>query len=335
MRAYLFGKCSLISSVGKATICSELISQKQQLKGETNLINLKVSSALLVALIAAVFLVGCSKAEEAPERIMHIHGLGYSADGKKIYIPSHDGIVVYSESKWNYAPGDKHDYMGFSNVDNGFYSSGHPAPGSDLLNPLGIVSSNDEGKTITQLGLEGIEDFHGLSAGYRSHTLYVFNSVISDPMSELGLYSSQDNAKSWNLSGLHGLLGQPTSLAAHPDEPGTVVIGTDTGVYLSKDFGNHFEKMPLEEGITTVAFGSSGELFVGGNVGKLFKYSDNSFTEYQVSKNGVPLEKEITFVAQNPSNPSELVIADKDLNVMVSQDNGKSWSSIVVQGSLQ
>ncbi|MBX6396423.1 MAG: hypothetical protein IRY98_12110, partial [Alicyclobacillaceae bacterium] len=78
---------------------------------------------------------------------MHIHGLGYSADGSEVYIPAHNGLAIYRQGKWSYASGYAHDYMGFSMVDSGFYSSGHPAPDSGLKNPLGIVKSSDLGKT--------------------------------------------------------------------------------------------------------------------------------------------------------------------------------------------
>ncbi|MGG3987015.1 hypothetical protein [Bacillus smithii] len=73
----------------------------------------------------------------------HIHGLGYTSDGKQILIPAHNGLVSYSEGQWKSVNAPKHDYMGFQIVDNGFYSSGHPAPDSGLKNPMGIVKSTD------------------------------------------------------------------------------------------------------------------------------------------------------------------------------------------------
>lgn len=44
----------------------------------------------------------------------HVHGLAYSADGKRLMIPSHYGLAVYQNGKWYKAPGPQHDYMGFS-----------------------------------------------------------------------------------------------------------------------------------------------------------------------------------------------------------------------------
>jgi hypothetical protein len=38
-----------------------------------------------------------------------------------------------ADGKWKEAPGEMHDYLGFSMADNGFYSSGHPAPGTKYM----------------------------------------------------------------------------------------------------------------------------------------------------------------------------------------------------------
>jgi hypothetical protein len=92
--------------------------------------------------------------------LTHVHGLGYSTNGSFIMIPAHDGLKVFKEGKWGSLTGDKHDYMGFSVVNKGFYSSGYPAEGSSLKNPFGIVMSEDNGKSLNILDLHGEIDFH-------------------------------------------------------------------------------------------------------------------------------------------------------------------------------
>ena len=50
----------------------------------------------------------------APARadlLTHVHGLAYSADGKRLMIPSHHGLAIYENGKWTKAPGAEHDYM--------------------------------------------------------------------------------------------------------------------------------------------------------------------------------------------------------------------------------
>src|SRR5439155_1069662 len=77
--------------------------------------------------------------------------------------------------KWSKAPGPQHDYMGFSATSKHLYSSGHPAPGSGLVNPFGLIRSRDGGKTWDKLGLEGETDFHVLATSWHTNAIYVWN----------------------------------------------------------------------------------------------------------------------------------------------------------------
>jgi hypothetical protein len=102
--------------------------------------------AFLAALVAVM-------PAQAAVGITHVHGLAYSADGKRLMIPSHHGLALYENGKWSKAPGPQHDYMGFSATAKYLYSSGHPAPGSGLVNPFGLIRSKDGGQTWDKLGL--------------------------------------------------------------------------------------------------------------------------------------------------------------------------------------
>src|SRR6266853_2480637 len=114
--------------------------------------------------------------------LMHVHGLAYSPDGKRLMIPSHHGLAVYENGKWSKAPGPEHDYMGFAATGKNIYSSGHPAPGSGLVNPFGLLRSRDGGKTWEKLGLEGESDFHLLATGWNTNAVYVWNPAPSSRM---------------------------------------------------------------------------------------------------------------------------------------------------------
>src|SRR6267142_2701809 len=82
-----------------------------------------------------------------PVTLTHVHGLAYSADRNRLMVPSHHGLAVYENGEWSKAPGPQHDYMGFSATARNLYTSGHPAPGSSLINPFGLMRSHDGGKT--------------------------------------------------------------------------------------------------------------------------------------------------------------------------------------------
>jgi hypothetical protein len=74
-----------------------------------------------------------------PVSLLHVHGLSYSADGNQLLIPSHLGLAVYADGHWSRAPGQSQDNMGFSATREALYSSGHPAVGSGLTNPFGLI----------------------------------------------------------------------------------------------------------------------------------------------------------------------------------------------------
>lgn len=299
--------------------------------------NFKMIIFTVIVTLASV-LSACSNSNSnsnssVPSKLMHIHGLAYSNDGKEVWIPAHHGIIVYREGKWSNAPGDNHDYMGFSMADDGFYSSGHPAPGSDLSNPLGIIKSSDKGKTIETLALGGEQDFHGLVVGYRTHALYVFNSEPNAKMASSGLYSSTDGAKTWKSGALEGISGQPVVLAAHPDDQDTVSIGTDQGVFVSHNFGNSFVKQSLEYGVSALSYDTEGSLVVGTSNGKLLKQNGERWTEIAISDKKD--DDIISYISLSPNNPNDWVAATEKLNLWLSEDQGVTWELIVNEGKLQ
>lgn len=283
----------------------------------------------VVVLAALIMVLNQSKNENESVSLTHIHGLGFTSDGSQLVIPAHDGLISYSNNRWQAVVGEKHDYMGFNLVDNGFYSSGHPARGSGLKNPLGIVKSVDNGKTFEFMDFYGVEDFHGMAVGYKSHAIYLFNPQANARLSIAGLYVSLDETKTWKMSNLNGLSGDLISLAAHPSDTATVAVGSSKGAFLSTDFGNQFDKLPIEQEVTAVAFGKTGDLYIGGR-GMLFREKEGELTSLSV----LPLSSDdtITYIAQNSKLENELAIATSSMNVFISKDNGLSWSQVVKEG---
>ncbi|UVJ41961.1 hypothetical protein NVV94_14805 [Pseudomonas sp. LS1212] len=124
-------------------------------------------------LTAFNFLAACS---DQPVTLKHVHGLAFSPDGQRLSIPSHEGLAVYSDGRWSKAAGPEHDYMGFSVARQAINSSGHPARGSGLTNPFGLIKSSDGGRTWQKLSLEGELDFHLLVSGFDGSALYLCNT---------------------------------------------------------------------------------------------------------------------------------------------------------------
>src|SRR3546814_8648105 len=99
----------------------------------------------------------------------------------------------------------EHDYMGFATTREAFYSSGHPAAGSNLINPFGLIKSTDAGKTWRQLGLEGESDFHTLATSYETNAVYVLNYGPNTRMPQAGLYMTQTDGQAWTRAAANGL----------------------------------------------------------------------------------------------------------------------------------
>lgn len=281
----------------------------------------------LILIITMLVIFNRSKDESVS--LFHIHGLGFTNDGAQLVIPAHDGLVSFTNDRWKIIEGAKHDYMGFNPVDTGFYSSGHPERGSNLKNPLGIVRSNNYGKTLEFLDFYGIEDFHGMAVGYNTHTIYLFNPRPNDKLRASGLYVSLDQTKNWEMSSLSGIEGNILSIAAHPTNEAAVAIGTSVGAYLSTDFGNKFDKLPIEQEVTAIAFGSNGDLFVGGKR-IIFRSVAGEITPLSVFS--LSSDEKIEYISQNPRNENEVAIATSALNVYISNDHGRNWDQIAKRG---
>ncbi len=287
-----------------------------------------VSIVLLVAL--GVWYSNRSTGSGQTVQFPHIHGLGFSADGRELFVPAHDGFRVFAGGRWR-VPTELpiNDYMGYSPIDTGFYSSGHPQPGPGRINPLGLVKSTDGGQTLTTLDFEGESDFHLMSAGYVNHAVYIFNP---EPNSKLpaGFHYSLDDGQTWESMGAQGSVGRPIQIAVHPTEAQTVALATESGLFLSNDYGNTFAQISQTAPVTSVTFAPRGQQL-------LFGYqtlSSYNLTNGQTSALPTPTvtgDDAINYLAISPTS-EEIAFATFLLDIYISRDNGQTWEQIAQQG---
>lgn len=171
--------------------------------------------------IAALLLVvaGCS-ADDPPEArtvpsgavalsesLEHIHGLAVDPADGAVYAGTHNGIWLVNPNTGaiELVGESRDDYMGFTAAGPGkFMASGHPAPGSDASNPVGLIESSNGGKTWQTIGLEGQVDFHVMAVSGRRVAAW------SDG---IGLQLSDDDGQSWR----NGPDVQPSAMAWFDD----------------------------------------------------------------------------------------------------------------------
>ena len=191
-------------------------------------------SAGAVALLVGV-LAGCSEADSATTAAAetpvaagempsaHIHGVAIDPSDGTHLLATHDGLFEVAENGLSTRVGPVIDLMGFTVAGPGhFLSSGHPGPGVDLPQPVGLIESTDGGRTWVPLSRQGVSDFHALA--------------VSDA-GVLGfdgsLWRSGDREEWEQVT----IPVAPAALAASPD--GTVVIATtQDGLLRSDDAGS-------------------------------------------------------------------------------------------------
>jgi hypothetical protein len=286
--------------------------------------------------LAMLFLfAGAANAAHAQAAVIliHVHGLSYSPDGKRLTIPSHHGLAIYENGTWSKAPGPQHDYMGFSATSKRLYSSGHPAPGSSLVNPFGLIRSDDGGKTWQKLGLEGETDFHLLAASWNGNAIYVWNPAPSSRIKRLGLHFTRDDGASWKAARATGLQGDPHALAVHPDDATIIAVATSKGVFASRDSGDTFQRVADGAG-TAVLFDLDGKRLWLGTFDGQASISSADPGGSQIQRLPIPMlhEDAVAYVAQNPANRSEYAIATFQRSVFLTKDAGRTWTPIAERG---
>lgn len=270
-----------------------------------------------------------SNANQPSIEMAHIHGLGFSSDGRELYVPAHYGVVVFSDNRWSILDIPVNDYMGYTPVDNGFYSSGHPGVGTDLINPLGLVKSTDGGRTLTTLDFSGESDFHVMGVGYKNHALYVLNPSPNTILSA-GMYYSLDDGVTWQPCRAEGMSGEVLQIAVHPANANVVAVATANGVFLSQDYGATFESIGESAPTTAVAFDANGEsLFFGYQA--LQRYSLATEQIETLSTPTLDAENGINYIALNPVS-AEIAFATLSKDIYLSKAIGQTWEQIAQQG---
>lgn len=151
----------------------------------------------------------------------HVHAVSRDPGTGEILVATHEGLYVYGEGEPRRV-GPSIDLMGFTVAGPRHYlASGHPGPGVDLPQPVGLIESRDGGRTWTVLSRGGASDFHALAAGG--------GKVVGFD----GALRVSGDGRSW---GAGNLTSPPRALAVAPDGR-RVLATTADGLMSSTDGG--------------------------------------------------------------------------------------------------
>lgn len=286
-------------------------------------------------LVSGILVPGDARSDAAPARITHIHGLYFGADGA-LRIPGHRGIVRYTKGHWTKLPGPAFDFAGFAAGHDVLYGSGHQEAYSGNAGSRGLKTSADGGRTWRSMAtLEGSE-FKIIAAGYFSRAIYLLNGSSGSLLPEPGIYAKKLGTGQWRRVAMQGLNGEVQTIAVHPSEPDTVVVGTASGLYLTRDGGDKFALVASLRRVFAASFELSGNAIwfsTYDHAAKLTRLDLNA--DFALREMSLPPMHgdAIAYIAFNPSNVEEMAIATVRRNLFVSRDSGLHWIQYLNEGS--
>lgn len=205
--------------------------------------------------ITAFAMTGCGSSErDEPRRQglvitdpgpVHIHGLGINPKDRALFIATHTGLfrAEAGSSKAVRVADRYQDTMGFTVTGpDRFLGSGHPDLSEGLPPFLGLISSDDAGRTWRSVSLKGDRDFHVLESSGRR--VYGWGSDFRTRRESL--LTSGDGGRTWRRRRPPGSV---QSLAIDPSDPARLVISTPKTLYLSEDAGVHWARLDAPSGL--------------------------------------------------------------------------------------
>ena len=195
----------------------------------------RIRSLALTASLA-IALTGCSTTPSATphdsaDPFAHAHGIVADTRGD-VFIATHTGIFSLSRDGVLAGPigGNDFDAMGLTITGDTLLASGHPGTSTppQLGAPnLGVIRSDDHGKSWSPVALTGTTDFHSLTAG-SDGTLYGI------PSGATVLLRSSDDGRTW-------LEAPPIAAVGLAATRNGLYAATQEGLKLSTDQGQSFQ----------------------------------------------------------------------------------------------
>jgi hypothetical protein len=272
------------------------------------------------------------------QKISQIRGIGYPGNDDALYVATNDGIKFYKNSKWLETTANKHNFMSIQAINTGFLASGHPQKGTEMKDPMGIVESKDQGKSLQKLGFYGEGNFHFLSASFFGNGMYM---ILEQPINQLdpGVYfSKNNNGEGWIKSKLAGFTADSLGMmAVHPKNGNVMAMSTKTGIYYSENYSNTMNAITGPIMVTALTFKGDNILFSSVEDQKILLKEINPKTG-ETKDVVIPFldyDNPITYLTTDPKNENNLAFTTYKDDLYESTDGGKNWNNILEEGKME
>ncbi|OBA45762.1 F510_1955 family glycosylhydrolase [Kocuria sp. ICS0012] len=197
-------------------------------------------------------------ASSAGTAITHVHAITRDPATGVVLLATHEGLFRL-ENKELTRVGPVVDLMGFTVTPEGRYlASGHPSPGTELPEPLGLAESTDGGQSWSVLSRGGESDFHTLAAGPAG--------VIAFD----GQLRTSTDGRTW----AHRAIPSPPAALTVAQGSGTVLATTEDGVLRSTDHGATWTPVDTPQLMSLIAWADDTTIVGAGIDGRLLTSTD-------------------------------------------------------------
>ncbi|MEX2583132.1 MAG: hypothetical protein WD766_07650 [Gemmatimonadota bacterium] len=215
------------------------------------------------------------------------------------------------------------------------FSSGHPAPGSGLPNPIGFMQSRDAGVTWEPISLQGEVDFHVMSvSAAEADVIYGLNASGA-----AGLYRSMDGGRTWDRPLAAELQGRNVfALAAGPEDANSLLAGTSDGLWQSNDGGESWKQLIVGPPVTAAAFtpgdAAAVVIYIADGQTGLVQIADLAGAPTSTRPLGLvlPPDDAVLHIALHPDQDRVMYAGSATASLFRTSDGGQTWDKIASEG---
>lgn len=280
----------------------------------------RMSRVGVVLMVGGLVVSGCSaQSDDADEQeesataapveypVSHIHDMDVDAETGTVLLATHEGLVDVSTSPAT-SIGPTIDLMSFAvGADGTMYASGHPGPGVEMPNPVGLITSSDSGKTWSEASRAMESDFHALTV--TDQQVIGFDGQLLTSPDDTTWQPAESPVEAYHLSST--------------DDAATVLATTEGGLQRSTDHGQTWDA--VDEAPVLMLTAMVGDYAVGVAPDNTVYLSDDAGLTWQQRST---VEEDVSAIDITTSDDGLQLWVATDTQVQVSDDQGQTFTGI-------